>query len=118
MSNPKIQWYKVAESVQAIDWQANGMAIAEAGGKKITLLHKDGVVNACAHKCPHAGGIMADGFIDVAGNIVCPLHRFRFNIENGRNTSGEGYYLSVYPLEHRADGIWVGIKQNSWMNFF
>jgi len=50
---------------------------------------------------------MADGFVDGMGQVVCPLHRYRFNIKNGRNTSGEGYYLKTYPLEQRADGIYI-----------
>jgi len=51
--------------------------------------------------------VMADGFIDATGQVVCPLHRYRFNIKNGRNTSGEGYYLKTYPLERREDGLYV-----------
>jgi hypothetical protein len=30
-------------------------------------------------------------------------------MENGRNTSGEGYYLKTYPIEIREDGIYIGL---------
>ncbi len=110
MVEKKFTWYKIADSIEAIVWQGNRMAIVEIAGKTITLSQFQGQVYACAHKCPHAGGTMAGGIIDATGNIVCPLHRYRFKLEDGRNTSGEGYYLKTYPVETRADGLYLGIQ--------
>lgn len=118
MSAKNIKWFKVADSKNEILWQNNNLAIAEAGGKKITLVKKDNNIFACAYKCPHAGGILADGFIDATGNMVCPLHRYKFSLDNGRNVSGEGYYLKVYPVEEREAGLFVGLEENSWLSFF
>jgi 3-phenylpropionate/trans-cinnamate dioxygenase ferredoxin subunit len=41
---------------------------------------------------------------------VCPLHRYRFSLANGRNTSGEGYFLKTYPVKEDDDGVWVGLE--------
>ncbi len=68
---------------------------------------------AFAYKCPHAGGILADGYIDALGNVVCPLHRYKYNMENGRNVSGEGYYLKHWPVELREEGVFVGMEESS-----
>lgn len=100
-------WHKIAETEAEIQWQTNGMCIIEVAGKKISLGKHNETIYAFAYKCPHASGIMADGFIDAAGQVVCPLHRYRFNIKNGRNTSGEGYYLKTYLLEKREDGLYL-----------
>jgi 3-phenylpropionate/trans-cinnamate dioxygenase ferredoxin subunit len=54
---------------------------------------------------------MADGFIDDSGNVVCPLHRYRFNVKNGYNSSGEGFYLKTYPVEQREDGVYIGLEK-------
>src|SRR3954465_7402077 len=112
----KIRWFKIADSSQELFWQDNNLMVAEAGGKKITLVRLGAEVFACAHKCPHASGVLADGFIDATGNIVCPLHRYKFNLTNGRNVSGEGYYLRVYPIEEREAGIFVGFEETGWMD--
>lgn len=109
----KYKWYKLAESAAEIETGANGMARMEAGGKSICLVKKADGLAACARKCPHAGGEMADGWLDAQGNIVCPLHKYRFSVTNGRNTSGEGYFLSVYPVETRPDGIFIGIPETN-----
>jgi len=117
MSNKNIKWFKVAGSIDEILWQQNNLAIVEAGGKRVTVARSGSKLYACAYKCPHAGGILADGFIDATGNIVCPLHRFKFDLKNGRNVSGEGYYLKVFPAEEREEGIFVGFEE-SWFNIF
>jgi 3-phenylpropionate/trans-cinnamate dioxygenase ferredoxin subunit len=37
------------------------------------------------------------------------VHRYKFSLQNGRNTSGEGYYLKTYPVEVRGEAIFVGL---------
>lgn len=91
-----------------IVWQSNNMCVAEANGKKITLGKFNNQLTAFAYKCPHAGGIMADGFFDAMGNVVCPLHRYRFSIKTGRNSTGEEY-LKVYKIEVTQEGVFVEV---------
>lgn len=114
----KIKWHKFADALSEIPWQDNKMAIVEVGGKKITIALFNEGLYAFAHKCPHASGIMADGFIDAMGNAVCPLHRYKFSLTNGRNVSGEGYYLKTYATEIREDGVYIGFEESglfSWL---
>jgi nitrite reductase/ring-hydroxylating ferredoxin subunit len=103
-------WIKIADNIAELPWQENNMCVVEAGGKKITLARKNEAACAFAYKCPHAGGIMANGYLDAMGNVVCPLHRYRFNMLNGRNTSGEGYYLQTFAVRIVDRAIYVGFK--------
>ena len=110
-------WHKLADNIEALHLPGSGLAELEVAGKKICIsLYKE-QLHACASKCPHASGTLAEGYIDNLGNIVCPIHRYRFNLENGRNTSGEGYYLKTYPIEKRADGIFVGIESGGLLGW-
>ena len=104
--------------MEAIEWQKNNMAIVEVAGKKITIVRQNNNFFACAHKCPHASGILADGFVDSAGYIVCPIHRYRFDLTNGRNVTGEGYFLKTYCVEEREAGIFIGFEENTWLDIF
>ncbi len=106
------KWEKFAENIADLSFSQSGLVEVEVNGKKICVgLYKDSLY-ACAAKCPHAGGIMAEGYIDAIGNIVCPVHRYKYSMENGRNTSGEGYYLKRYPVEIRPDGVFIGFSTN------
>ena len=103
-------WHKIAESkAELFSGTNNDLVELEVVGKSICLVKNQDIIHACVAKCPHAGGKMVEGYIDALGNIVCPLHRYKFNIKNGRNTSGEGYFLKTYLVEEREDGIFVGI---------
>jgi nitrite reductase/ring-hydroxylating ferredoxin subunit len=79
------------------------------GDKQVALLKKNNTVHAFAATCPHAGARLCDGWLDAHGRIVCPLHKYRFDPANGRNTSGEGYKLKTYPVEIREDYIYIGL---------
>jgi nitrite reductase/ring-hydroxylating ferredoxin subunit len=107
----KLTWHKVADSINELPFNSCNLLATEVKGKKITLARIGDTVTACAYKCPHAGGLLEDGFIDAAGNIVCPLHRYKFSLQNGRNVSGEGYYLKTHPVEIREGGIYVGFEE-------
>lgn len=57
--------------------------------------------------CPHASGDLCQGWLDHRNHIVCPVHSYRFDPKNGRNTSGEEYKLKTYPLEIRDQVIHI-----------
>jgi 3-phenylpropionate/trans-cinnamate dioxygenase ferredoxin subunit len=118
MAEPKINWYKIAESEKELSFNSNNLLATKANNKKITIGKKGEQLYACGYACPHAGGVLADGHIDALGNIVCPLHHYRFNIENGRNTSGEGYFLKTYKVEVREDGVYVGMEEKKLFGLF
>ncbi|MFL9482001.1 Rieske (2Fe-2S) protein [Chitinophagaceae bacterium LWZ2-11] len=117
MSPKKINWVKVADSIDLLVWQTNNMCIVEVEGKKITLAKYKDQLFAFAHKCPHASGIMADGFMDALGNVVCPLHRYKFSLANGRNVTGEGYFLKTYSVETRTGAVFVGIEEKGFFSW-
>jgi nitrite reductase/ring-hydroxylating ferredoxin subunit len=110
-------WFKIAENDQEILFNNNNITEVQVNGKVMALGRHHDKLFAFAHKCPHAGGPMKEGWIDAKGNVVCPVHGYRFSLENGRNVSGEGYNLKHWPVESRPDGIFVGIEEGlfNWL---
>jgi 3-phenylpropionate/trans-cinnamate dioxygenase ferredoxin subunit len=120
---------KIAEHPNELNFASNGLAEVVVTGMKICV-GRMGVMSgnleadrksirlyACAAACPHAGARMAAGYIDPLGNIVCPLHRYKFSLVNGRNVSGEGYHLKTWKVEWREDGVWIDLleeKSGGW----
>jgi nitrite reductase/ring-hydroxylating ferredoxin subunit len=131
MAAPTLLWIKIASSIEELPLNRDGLGEIEAGGKQLCLALVPGGaptepaagaspiavtprLYACTHKCPHAGGHLSEGYTDALGNIVCPLHRYKFSLANGRNTSGEGYYLRTYPVDVRPDGVYIGFEEKKW----
>lgn len=113
----KYKWYKIADSLEDILFSNNGLAEWDINGKKICLSFLGEELCATSLKCPHAGGNLSHGHLDKTGNIVCPLHRFKFSLETGRNVTGEGYYLKTYPVEKRANGYFLGMEESGLLNW-
>jgi 3-phenylpropionate/trans-cinnamate dioxygenase ferredoxin subunit len=113
-----MKWIKIADSVTEFQFPPHNIIEIKAGEKTICLGKYDDEVFAFAQKCPHASGFLSNGYIDSLGNVVCPLHRYKFCLKNGRNTSGEGYYLKHWPVEVREDGVYVGMEPNKLFGLF
>lgn len=109
---PNHTWYKIAESITDIRFSLNGLAELEVNGNFFCIGLHNHKVFACTQKCPHAGGQLAAGYLDTLGNLVCPLHRYKFNPKNGRNISGEGYHLKTFTIEIRGDGVYINLEDH------
>lgn len=112
MAIKKHSWHKIADSIEEINFSSNGLTEITVSGKTFCIALYNDIVYACTPKCPHAGGTLTEGYLDGTGNIVCPLHRYKFSLQNGRNVSGEGYFLKTFPVEIRAEGVFVGIADS------
>ena len=111
------KWFKISQTVAELQFPPTGFIEVEVNGKNLCLIYFKDQLFACTARCPHAGGRLAEGYIDTMANIVCPLHRYKFSLQNGRNTSGEGYFLKMYPVEVRNEGVFIGFKENSLLNW-
>ena len=119
MRHPKkYKWYKIAESEAEIQSDGTIIKLVEPNGKKVCITKFQDNWFAFTGVCPHAGGLLSEGYVDMTGNVVCPLHRYKFNIKNGRNESGEGYFLKTYPVELRQDGVFIGLEEGGLLGWF
>ncbi|MBK6378928.1 MAG: Rieske 2Fe-2S domain-containing protein [Chitinophagaceae bacterium] len=103
-------WYKIAASISEISFNANGLAEIDINGKTVCIAKNNDQIFACTQKCPHAGALLSTGHIDALGNLVCPLHKYKFSLKNGRNISGEGYYLKTFAIEEREGGVFICVE--------
>jgi nitrite reductase/ring-hydroxylating ferredoxin subunit len=102
-------WVKVDQPIPQSDFVMQ----IDANNKELCLVRNNGILYAVENTCPHAGGILSDGWC-VHGNLVCPVHRYQYNLATGRGAEGQGDYIYTYPVEERADGVYVQVKQ-SWL---
>lgn len=102
-----MKWLKLEVVIPEFDFVEQ----IKVNGKKLCLVKHKGKVHVLENNCPHAGGILSGGWCK-HGNIVCPIHRYEYNLETGRGAIGQNDYIDIYPVEERADGIYVGLKEN------
>jgi nitrite reductase/ring-hydroxylating ferredoxin subunit len=106
-------WHKIAAQESDLLLHTNNLLEIEVAGKRVCLAKHNHQLLACAATCPHAGATMANGYVDVLGNIVCPLHQYKFNLQTGKNVTGEGYFLKRFLVETRPDGVFLGFEEKN-----
>jgi nitrite reductase/ring-hydroxylating ferredoxin subunit len=105
----KIKWHKAADNDAEIKLNENGIGVVMIEGIKICVTKHRDKWFAFAYNCPHAGGIMSEGYIDSTGSIVCPVHSYKFSLRNGMSKMPEGFCLKIYPIDLRKDGFFIGL---------
>ena len=104
-----LKWYKLEGNFPEHDFVEQ----IKVDGKKLCLVRHQNRTFVVQNSCPHAGGILSGGTCK-NGYLICPIHRWEYNLETGRGAEGQGDYIDTYPIETRADGLYVGLKE-SWI---
>ena len=107
-----LEWCRVA----AVDDVAVGrVKTVTAGTTSLALTNVDGELTAMDNRCPHQGGPLGEGSIEVGTDgqcwLRCPWHGWDFDPKTGRSPGGhEDSGQRLYPVGVRDDSIYVGIE--------
>jgi nitrite reductase/ring-hydroxylating ferredoxin subunit len=109
-------WIKIFENQTELEnyIQPQTFVVFELRGEKICVTRTEKGFYAVQDKCPHNGASLSKGFCNTKNEIICPLHRYSFDLESGRATSGAGFALKKYPIDITPEGVFVGIKAKWW----
>lgn len=115
----KLTWYRLFDSVVAAEQRlpVGRVMTIDAGKKKICIARTETGFFAVNDKCPHNGASLGSGYCTAEGSVVCPVHRYHFDLKTGRAKSGLGDFVETYPLEIRNDGIFIGFTETVWNLF-
>ena len=118
-SEKKYRWVKIFSSEEEMKNCVQPMRIYStlADGKKICIVHGTDGFYAVKDKCPHNGFSLSGGYCTEQNSIVCPLHRYHFDLKTGRALSGGGSRAEVYPIKITEAGVLMGIEEFSWWPF-
>jgi len=105
----KLRWHKIETEIPEEEFVKQILV----DGKKLCLVKHEGEFFVVQNYCPHAGGVLSGGWCK-NGHLVCPIHRYEYDLQTGRGIEGQGDYINKYPVELRADGIYVGFKEG-WL---
>ena len=77
---------------------AEGAAkLVRAKGEEMAVFKIDGQLYGIQNICPHEGGQLCNGWIE-NGEVVCPLHRYRFDLKTGACSTDPKLRVKVFRL--------------------
>ncbi len=115
MAEKELRWIKLMGINDQLPREGK-IVYTQVESRKIYICRWEGVLYAGDDQCPHAGGILSKGYCENK-QIVCPLHRWKFDLESGKNTEGEGGYINTYPIKREENIYWLGLPQKKWWEF-
>jgi nitrite reductase/ring-hydroxylating ferredoxin subunit len=86
----------------------------EIDNKHICLARLPEGYFAVDDKCPHAGARLGLGKCSEEGMVICPVHRYQYDVKTGRGLPKQGDYVNTYPVETRKDGVYIGLEKKWW----
>ena len=107
-----LEWHRVAD----IDELPVGrVKTVTAGTHSLALTNINGQFTAMDNRCPHQGGPLGEGSIEVGNDeqcwLRCPWHGWDFDPQTGRSPGGhEDSGQQLYPVELRDEGVYVGLE--------
>src|SRR5215469_9590165 len=75
-------------------------------GRSVALSRCGDRLGALENRCPHQGGPLGEGSIE-KGWLRCPWHGYDYDPVTGRPPEGFADGVPAYPVEKRADGVYV-----------
>ena len=115
----KYRWFKIFSSSEEMQ---NNIAprrtyALQVDGKKICVVHGLDGFYAVRDKCPHNGFPLSAGFCSDVNSIVCPVHRYHFDLKTGKALSGIGSRVETFPIETSEKGVFLGVEEYNWWPF-
>ena len=98
-------WHRVADPGSLPEGRVTTVT---AGHRTLALTHFEGRLSALDNRCPHQGGPLGEGSIE-NGWLRCPWHGWDFHPCTGRSPGAHEDGIDTFPVEERADGIYVGV---------
>ncbi|WP_454802557.1 Rieske (2Fe-2S) protein [Mucilaginibacter phyllosphaerae] len=89
---------------------------AKVSGKSILIISYENELFALGAICPHAREDLSGGWC-TDGKLVCPYHRFSYNLQTGQGSPGQNDYVESYPVEIRTGEVYIGIE-SFWDKLF
>ena len=99
-------WHKACS---ISDLQEGRGKTVEVAGRAIALFLLGGQVFAIDSRCTHAGAPLGSGWLD-REKVVCPLHRWKFDIRTGHCHTNPSQPVQSYRAETREGEVWVRIS--------
>lgn len=75
------------------------------GDQKICVARVGERFFAFERLCPHRLASLSEGWITTFGEVVCPLHEYRFELSSGRVASGACRDLTIFKTVLEESGL-------------
>ena len=78
-------------------------------GQSYNLIHTEHGFVVTSDSCPHMHEPLHKGTLNSYGEVICPLHHYRFDLTTGKETNNRCNHLRIYPIQVNETGVFLEI---------
>lgn len=103
-----VQWHLLFDSTASLKSSLieNRVGRKQLGNRSFCIVFSNGELYAFDEQCPHAYKSLFGGICE-ANHVVCPIHKFKFNLATGK---GHGLSLQIHPIKREGDQYYISFK--------
>ena len=106
-----MEWLKIFESEEIArnKIHEHKTQLLIVNGKRICLARHNGQFYAVQDSCSHNGESLSKGRVNYLGEIICPWHNYRFQLESGRACDSSCSDLLTYAIKSDDSGFFIAV---------
>jgi nitrite reductase/ring-hydroxylating ferredoxin subunit len=103
---PPTQEAEPPSSFRAGDIAEGAGKLVRVKGDEMAVFRNKGKLYGIQNTCPHEGGQLCNGWIE-GGEVVCPLHGYKFNLQTGACSTDPNLKVKVFRLIAQGEQVIV-----------
>lgn len=104
-----MKWIRVFDSIdkarEFIPSQTS--RLVKIGDRRVCLLNHNGEFYALNDRCPHMGASLSQGTINYLGEVICPLHEYRYDHNTGYEANNKCENAMVLKVKVEDSGVFL-----------
>jgi nitrite reductase/ring-hydroxylating ferredoxin subunit len=105
-SHPLVDKEPTAAGIRSQDIKEGLAKLVRARSEEVAVFRSNGQLYGVQNICPHEGGQLCKGWIE-AGEVVCPLHGYKFGLKTGACSTDPKLKVKVFRLVQQDDQFTV-----------
>jgi ferredoxin-nitrite reductase len=89
-------------TIRSQDIPEGSAKLLRSKGEEMAVFKNNGQLYGIQNICPHEGGQLCNGWID-GGEVVCPLHGYKFDLKTGACSTDPKLRVKVFRLVAEGD---------------
>ena len=108
-----MNWIRIFDSIEsaklAVPEQSSRLVILRE--VRICLVNHQNKFFAVEDRCPHLGASLSKGIVNYMGDVICPLHEYRFNSKTGDECDNKCDRAKTYQLKVDNEGVFIEMPE-------
>lgn len=106
-----MDWIRIFDSAQTMQEQLQPRIprLLVVRQKRLCLVFHNNQLKAVQDACPHNGESLSKGKLNYMGEIICPWHEYRFELNTGRESAERCRDLETFPVKINEEGVFIGL---------